>query len=209
MQCERLPQTVDAQSREVAMAGDRRGARHLDVRWVSGEDGVGLRREADVAMMQATDFRNLHDSARVGEFDWPDIRRILVEREMRARPVIVGEVTDEGAAEMPFAQDQNVVQTLGSDGADEPFREGVLPWALRSGEDFTDSHALHALLKYVAVNAVAIANEIRWCAIIRESVNDLLGGPVGGGVLGHVEVDDASAVMGEHDQDEEQAEVHG
>jgi len=44
-------------------------------------------------MMQATDFGNLHDSARVGELDWPEIRRILVEREMRARPVIVGEVT--------------------------------------------------------------------------------------------------------------------
>ena len=85
-------------------------------------------------MMQATDFGNLHDSARVGEFDWPDIRRILVEREMRARPVIVGEVTDKDAAEMPFAQDQNVVQTLAADGTDKPFREGVLPRALRSGE---------------------------------------------------------------------------
>ena len=45
-------------------------------------------------MMQATDFGNLHDSARVGELDRPDIRRILVERDMRARPVLVGEVTD-------------------------------------------------------------------------------------------------------------------
>ena len=69
------------------------------------EDGVRLRRAADVAMMQATDFGNLHDAARVGELDWPDIRRILVEREMRARPVIVGEVAYEDAAEVPFAQD--------------------------------------------------------------------------------------------------------
>ena len=42
--------------------------------------------------MQATDFGNLHDPARLGELDGPDVRRILVEREMRASPVIVGEV---------------------------------------------------------------------------------------------------------------------
>ena len=54
--------------------------------------GAGLRRLADVAMMQATDFGNLHDPARLGELDGPDVRRILVEREMRASPVIVGEV---------------------------------------------------------------------------------------------------------------------
>ena len=35
-------------------------------------------------MMQATDFGSLHDSARVREFDWPDMRRILVDH-ARAR----------------------------------------------------------------------------------------------------------------------------
>src|SRR5205823_10736434 len=52
--------------------------------------GAGLRRLADVAVMRATDFGNLHDPARLGELDGPDVRRILVEREMRASPVIVG-----------------------------------------------------------------------------------------------------------------------
>jgi hypothetical protein len=110
---------------------------------------------------------------------------------------------------MSFAQDQNVVQTLASDGADEPFREGVLPRALRSGEDFTDPHALHALLKYVAVDAVAIAKEIRRCAVVRESLHDLLGGPVSGGVLGYVEVDDAPTMVSEHDQNEEDVQARG
>ena len=42
-----------------------------------------------------------------------------------------------------------------------------------------------------------------------EGVHDLLGGPVGGGVLGHVEVDDAPAVVGEHDENEEHAQARG
>src|SRR5436853_5549213 len=54
--------------------------------------GAGLRRLPLVAMMQATDFGNLHDPARLGELDGPDVRRMLVEREVRASPMIVGEV---------------------------------------------------------------------------------------------------------------------
>jgi hypothetical protein len=68
--------------------------------------GPGLRRSADVAMMQATDFENLHDPARVGELDGPDVRRILVEREMRARPVIVGEVAGQDAAQVAFVENK-------------------------------------------------------------------------------------------------------
>jgi hypothetical protein len=40
-------------------------------------------------------------------------------------------------------------------------------------------------------------------------VDDLLGGPVGGGVLGHVEVDDPPVVVGEDDEDEQDAEASG
>jgi hypothetical protein len=63
------------------------------------------------------------------------------------------------------------------------------------------------LLKYVAVDAVAIAKEIRRCAVIGESLHDLLRGPVGGGMLGHVEVDDASAMVNQHDENEEDAQA--
>jgi hypothetical protein len=54
--------------------------------------GAGLRRLADVAVMQATDLGNLHDPARLGELDRPEVWSILVEREMGTRPVVVGEV---------------------------------------------------------------------------------------------------------------------
>jgi hypothetical protein len=86
-----------------------------------------LRRPADVAMMQATDFGNLHDPARVRELDGSEVWRIFVEREMRASPVIVRKVAGQDAAQMRFAEDQNVIQALASDRADEPLRERVLP----------------------------------------------------------------------------------
>jgi len=76
----------------------------------TGRCGVELRCPADVVMMQATDFRNLHDPARLGELNGPGVRRILVERQMRASPVIVREVAAQGAAQVPFAEDENVIQ---------------------------------------------------------------------------------------------------
>ena len=100
--------------------------------------GAGLRRLADVAVMQATDFGNFHDPARLRKLDGPAVGRILVEREMRASPVIVGEVAGQDAAQVAFAENQNVIQTLAADRADEPLREGILPRAVRSREDCLD-----------------------------------------------------------------------
>jgi hypothetical protein len=74
---------------------------------------------------------------------------------------------------------------------------------VRRREDFVDAHAFHAMPKVLAVDLVAIAQEIGWRGVVRERVYDLLGGPGGGGVFGDVEVDDAPAVVGEHDEDEE------
>src|SRR5438093_9088718 len=62
--------------------------------------GARLRRLAEVAVMQATDFGKLHDPTRLGALDGPDVWRILVEREMRASPVVVGEVAGQDAAQV-------------------------------------------------------------------------------------------------------------
>src|SRR5213596_4169299 len=105
-------------------------------------------------MMQTTDFGNLHDPARLGELDGPDVQRILVEREVSTRPVVVREVASQGAAQVPFAEDEYVIQTFAPDGADEPLREGVLPRTVRGREDFTDAQALHALPEHVTVDRV-------------------------------------------------------
>src|SRR2546421_11781494 len=60
----------------------------------------------------------------------------------------------------------------------------------------------------LAVDLVTVAQEIGGRGVVREGVHDLLGGPVGGGVLGHVEVDDAPAVVSEHDENKEDAQAH-
>jgi len=147
-------------------------------------------------MMQATDFGNLHDPARLGELNGPDVRRIRVEREMSASPVKVREVAGQDAAEVPFAENENVIQTLAPDRAGRAApRRGSATGCEARREHFVDSHAVHALPEHVTVDRVAIAEEIGGCGVVREGVDELLGGPGGGGMLGDAEVDDPSTMV--------------
>ena len=93
-------------------------------------------------MVEATDFANRDNPAEFRLLNWPAVGRILVERQVSARPVVVREVASQGTAQVLFAEHKDMIQTLAPDGADEALREGVLPWAVRRRQDFTDAHAL-------------------------------------------------------------------
>ena len=69
----------------------RSGARRLQLGLVG--DAV-LCRTADLAMMQATDFGNLHDRPHLRPLDGPHVWRILLEREVSPRLVIVEKVDE-------------------------------------------------------------------------------------------------------------------
>jgi hypothetical protein len=75
--------------------------------------------------------------------------------------VIVHEAAGEHAAQVAFAQDEDVIEALAADRTDEPFREGVVPGARGRRQDFSDPHAPHLLSERVAVDRVAIAKDLR------------------------------------------------
>ena len=123
--------------------------------------------------------------------------------------MVIDEITGEDVAEVSLAEDEHMIQALPADRADEPLRERVLPRAPRRRENLVDAYALHAAPKWLTVDAIAVAEEIGRCRLVGEGVDDLLTGPDSGGVLGDVEVDDAPAVLSEHDENEEDAEASG
>jgi hypothetical protein len=61
----------------------------------------------------------------------------------------------------------------------------------------------------LAKDPVTVTQEIGRRRVVREGVDDLLGRPGRGGMLGDIEVEDAPAVMGEHDEDEEDTQAGG
>ena len=82
-----------------------------------------------------------------------------------------------------------MIQALAPDRADEPFREGILPRAVRRRQHLFDPHGLQAVPKSLTVGAIAVAEEIGRPGLVREGVDELLSGPGGGGMLGKNEED--------------------
>jgi hypothetical protein len=84
-----------------------------------------------------------------------------------------------------------------------PFTHASPP--LRSG--FVVMGAGDAADEVVAVRAVPIPHQVLRSGVVGKRLDDLLGGPLGGRVLGDVEVDDLAVVQGEHDKREKDLEV--
>jgi hypothetical protein len=123
--------------------------------------------------------------------------------------MVIGKVSGQNAAKVSLAEDEHVIQALAPDRPDEALRERILPGAVWRREDLVDPHGRHPVPELLAIDLVTISEEVRRRGLVREGVHELLSSPGGGGMLGNVEVDDAPAVVSEHDEDEENAEASG
>jgi hypothetical protein len=63
-------------------------------------------------MVQPADFGTRHDLPRCGELDRPEVGRVLVEREVCARLMVIGKVTGQDAVEVSLAENEPVIQAL-------------------------------------------------------------------------------------------------
>jgi len=160
-------------------------------------------------VVQSADLRDRDHRPAVGCFDLAGPGGIAVQRQMTASFVIVLKVRGQDVLEMGFTQDDHLIQTFTADGADHPFAIRILPGRVWCNQDFFDAHVLDAFLEVVAIDAISIPQEKPRRLLVRECVDNLLGGPFGIGIRGHVEMDDLSPVMAEHDEDVQDTEGHG
>jgi hypothetical protein len=112
---------------------------------------------------------------------------------MRARRVVGGEVSAQQASEMPFAEDDDVIEAFPSNRPDDSLGEGILPGRSWGDEDLVDPHALHPPREHIAVDGVAITEQVLGRGLFLEGLDKLLGGPSGGRVVGHIDVDEFPA----------------
>ena len=61
---------------------------------------------------------------------------------------------------MSFAEDDDMVKTFPPDRANQPFRMAILPWRSRRGGPITNAHGAKPPLEYLAVDSVAIAEDV-------------------------------------------------
>ena len=106
---------------------------------------------------------------------------------------------------MTLVENDDVVEALATNRADEALNIGRLPRRAVCSQHLLDTHVLDSLLEKRTVDAVAISNhEPRYC-VIGKRLYDLLSRPLGSRMRGNIEMDDLPAVMTHHHKGEEYA----
>lgn len=144
-------------------------------------------------MVQPAKFRNSIYPA--DHLDLSRVRALFLQRQMRTGAVVVIDITAEGAFEMLGVKDDEVVQALPPNRADQSLSVRVLPGTLRRRQDFFDSERSNFRSKRLAVDSVAVAYQISRRGPIRECFDDLLRRPLGTRMRSDVEVQDLSSPM--------------
>ena len=80
---------------------------------------------AFITVMQTAKMRDLDDPTDAR--DLPSIRTLLVQPQMSPGPMVVGKIATESPLEMPRVPDNEMVQALSSDRADQAFGVWILP----------------------------------------------------------------------------------
>jgi len=110
---------------------------------------------------------------------------------------------------MSGIQDDEVVQALSSNRADQSLDIWILPWTVRRGQDFRHAQRRDSQTDVVAVNAVPIPDEIWGWVSIGEGLYDLLRGPCRGGMLGDIEMQDFAPTMLQDEKDKQYLQGDG
>src|SRR5947208_9005939 len=127
---------------------------------------------------------------------------------MRALAVVVLDVAPQDRVEVAAAEDEEPVETLGADGADEPLGVGVRLWCAHRGGDDSDALAAKHLVERHGELAVAVVDqEPHPLEQTGEAeVAGLLGDPGAGRVRRAAREVDAAAFEFDEEQDVEAAE---
>jgi hypothetical protein len=75
--------------------------------------------------------------------------------------------------------------------------------------DFVDPHGLGSTREDDPVDRIAVAQEVSRGRLPGERLHELVGGPLGRGGVGDVDVDDASPIVHQDHEDEQHLEHHG
>jgi hypothetical protein len=122
--------------------------------------------------------------------------------------MVIRQVTGQEPSQMALVQDDHVVQAFAAETPEQPVDGGGLPRRPWRGDDVLDSQTPHPLATPGAVEAVSSAQQIPRGLVPWAGVADLLGGPLSGGMCRHSDVDDATAMVGQDDEDTEHLACH-
>jgi hypothetical protein len=106
-------------------------------------------------VVEAADFWKLDDVPCLERLDGSRLGRILVERKMRSRPVIIREVRSEQPPETLLIDNDDVIKKLPTNRSDQALDVRILPGRPGCGDHLVDAHVGNALSKTATEDRVA------------------------------------------------------
>src|SRR6516225_3793083 len=97
-------------------------------------------------------------------------------------------------------QHDHMIETLTANGSNHSLDIGSLPRRARCRKDFGDAHISHLFSEVSAENSIAVAQQVARELGKRKGLPRLLSCPPRGRVGGNVEVQDATSVMGQNQE---------
>jgi len=104
---------------------------------------------------------------------------------MSSALIVIPLIRAQQIAKMRLAENNDVVEAITSDRADEPLRVSILPWRAWRDRLIPNAHGPHALNEPGAVNAVPITDHISRRISPAKRLGELLRNPFGGRMRGH------------------------
>mgnify|MGYP007065730660 CR=1 FL=1 len=101
---------------------------------------------------------------------------------------------------MLLVQNDHMVQAVAAQRPNQSLDVRALPGRSGGDEHLLDVKVTNTAPEVLAICPVTVSQEAAWSGLLRESVHRLLGGPLGAGTRGHVEVQNASAVVREDEK---------
>ncbi len=128
---------------------------------------------------------------------------------MTAGIVIVGKERFQNTVQGRCVDYNDMIEAFAPDRADQAFNIRTLPSGSGSGENFGDLQVRDLPTEGGAIDAVTVTEQEARGSVPRECLCDLGCRPLGGGMVSHVEMKDAPALMGENEKDKENLEIDG
>ena len=100
-----------------------------------------------------------------------------------------------------------MIEALATNGPDHPLDVSSLPRRTRCRQNFADAHVSHLFLEVMAEDRIAVAQQVTGELGKGKCLPQLLNYPFRGRVGGHIEMQNASSVMGQHQENAKNLEA--
>jgi hypothetical protein len=115
---------------------------------------------AFVAMMQSANFGKRNDLSLVRCAHWARLWGIFLQGQVGATAMIIPEIVFEQTVQVILAEHDDMIQTFAPYGTNQPFDVRGLSGRTRRNPNFLQSQSHGASLKFQAVDAIAVTEQV-------------------------------------------------